>query len=218
VSGPAAPAAVTEARPGSAGARRAMGGLGAISGPPAPTTVTEARPGSAGARRAMGGLGAISGPPAPTTVTEARPGSAGARRAMGGLGAISGPPAPATVTEARPGSAGGDERWGFGAISGPPAPATVTEARPGAAAARRAMGGWGPSRGPHVNRQHARSCRACVRRSPVAVIRKLSIYRSRASGTSAALSLDRGDAPAWGGTVDHNRPAGAKPAPDRHRR
>ena len=60
-------------------------------------------------------------------------------------------------------------------------------------------GVWGPSRGPHVNRQHARSRRAYVRRSPVVVIRKLAIYRSRASGTSAALSLDQGDAPAWGG-------------------
>src|SRR4030088_328264 len=78
------------------------------------------------------------------------------------------------------------------------------------------MGAWGPSRGPHVNRQHARWYRACVRRSPVAVIRKLAIYRSRASGTSAALSVGPRRCPPLGdGTVDHHRPAGAKPAPDR---
>src|SRR5260370_38118208 len=66
------------------------------------------------------------------------------------------------------------------------------------------------------NRQHARWCRACVRRSLVAVIRKLAICRSRASGTSAALSVGRRRCPPLGdGTADHNRPAGAKPAPDR---
>jgi branched-chain amino acid transport system ATP-binding protein len=44
-----------EARPGSAGARPSVGGVGA--GDP------EARPGSAGARPSVGGVGAISGPP-----------------------------------------------------------------------------------------------------------------------------------------------------------
>src|SRR5438067_1059483 len=165
-----------------------MGGLGAISGP----ITCDSDRGAPRLRRGAtsdGGFGSHLGAPSPATLIEARHGSAGARRAMGGLGAHLGAPSPATLIEARHGSAG----------------------------ARRAMGVWGPSRGPHVNRQHARSCRACVRRSTVAVIRKLAIYRSRASDTSAALSLDRGDAPAWGGTVDHNRPAGAKPAPDRHR-
>src|SRR5437879_9323893 len=74
----------------------------------------------------------------------------------------------------------------------------------------------GPSRGPHVNRQHARWCRARVRRSMVAVTHKLAICRSRASGTSAALSVGPRRCPPLGdGTVDHNRPVGAKPAPDR---
>src|SRR5437016_669155 len=130
---------------------------------------------------------------------------------MGGLGAMSGPDLNRGAPRLRRGAT---SDGGFGGHVGPPCESRRAPAPPGR---DERWGVWGPSRGPHVNRQHARSCRACVRRSPVAVIRKLAIDRSRASGTSAALSLDRGDAPAWGGTVDHNRPAGAKPAPDRHR-
>src|SRR5205085_1431423 len=69
-----------------------VGGLGGHFGAPSPSRHTEARHGSAGARRTSGGLGAISGAPSPSRHTEARHGSAGARRTSGGLGAISGPP------------------------------------------------------------------------------------------------------------------------------
>src|SRR5205807_186252 len=56
-----------EGRDGSAGAPRALGGLGAISGrSPDP----EGRDGSAGAPRTCGGLGAISGPPSLKNLTE----------------------------------------------------------------------------------------------------------------------------------------------------
>src|SRR6266481_3379491 len=110
MSGPPSPATVIEARHGSAGARRAKGGVGGHLGAPSPATVIEARHGSAGARRAKGGFGGHLGAPSPATVIEARHGSAGARRATGGLGAISGPPCPTGITPEGVGRVSGGQR------------------------------------------------------------------------------------------------------------
>ena len=52
-----------EERAGCAGARRELGGLGAMTGPPMEERDNEERAGCAGARRELGGLGAMSGPP-----------------------------------------------------------------------------------------------------------------------------------------------------------
>src|SRR5207248_1657119 len=68
-----------------------VGGLGAISGLPSPATMIEARPGSAGARRALGGWGPFRGPHTGDDDRGAPRLRRGAT-SVGGLGAISGPP------------------------------------------------------------------------------------------------------------------------------
>jgi hypothetical protein len=54
---------VTEERHGSAGARRALGGVGGHFGAPCGTRIIEERHGCAGARRALGGVGGHFGAP-----------------------------------------------------------------------------------------------------------------------------------------------------------
>src|SRR5439155_3390192 len=112
--GAPSPATMIEARHGSGGTRRAMGGpcrgpitgdddRGASPAPPGrderwggpcrgPTTGDDDRGASRLRRGAASDGGGRVGAPSPPTMIEAHPGSAGAQRAKGGMGALSGPP------------------------------------------------------------------------------------------------------------------------------
>ena len=77
----------------SAGSQKADRGFGTRRGGGTHvSTLLEERPGLAGARPNVGGVGAISGPPRPRRGAEERSGLAGTLPNVGGVGAISGPP------------------------------------------------------------------------------------------------------------------------------
>src|ERR671930_204508 len=143
-----------------------VGGLGAISGPPcyrpSRLAITEARHGSAGARRALGVWGPSRGPhvigPAVPRSPRRATAPPGRDERWGFGGHLGAPMLSAQPSRDHQGAPrlrrGATSVGGLGAISGPPcyrpSRLAITEARHGSAGARRALGVWGPSRGPHV--------------------------------------------------------------------
>src|SRR5439155_19312607 len=97
----------SEAGDGSAGGRRARGGLGHLGAPHVLARERGAATAPPGRDERWGVWGAISGPPMSWREIEARHGSAGARRALGGLGGhVGAPPVIRPGTCGRPAS-----RW-----------------------------------------------------------------------------------------------------------
>src|SRR5205823_12903120 len=109
---------------------------GAISGPP---RQTNERPGFAGVLRALGVWGPYRGPHVKQTSAPASPGCSERWGCGGHIGA------PTSNKRAPRLRRGAPSAGGVGAISGPP---RQTNERPGFAGVLRALGVWGPYRGP----------------------------------------------------------------------
>src|SRR5207248_3090838 len=114
-----------------------VGGLGGHFGAPSPSRNTEARHGSAGARRASGGLGAISGPHLRRATQRRATAPPGRDERRGAWGPFRGPISVAQHRGAPRLRRGATNVVGLGGHFGAPSPSRNTEARHGSAGARR---------------------------------------------------------------------------------